>query len=269
VTADGPGPAGPGSRPGPGAEAESGARRRRRVRSPGDGLYVVGVTGGVASGKSTLVAALREEFGAAAGVAGGAGGAGAGSSGVAGAGPSVVVVDADKLGHAILARPAIARALAEAFGADVLDPASGAVRRDVLGPRAFADDASLARLDALVRPPLVEELDRILAAHAHARAPSAGGRIVVIDAALLVEWDAGDRCDEVVAVIARPGTQVERLMRVRGKSEEEARSIVDRQLPAAARAAYADHVIENDGTLEDLRDRARTWARALRARVAT
>lgn len=239
--------------PGPGAEAESGARppRPRRVRAPGDRLYVVGVTGGVASGKSTLVAELRAAAGA--------------GSGFAGAGPSVVVVDADRLGHAILARPAIARALASVFGADVLDPSTGAVRRDVLGPRAFADDASLARLDAIVRPPLVEELDRILLAHAATPAPA--GRLVVLDAALLVEWDAGDRCDEVVAVLAQPETQVERLVRTRGKTEDEARAIVARQLPRAARAAYADVVIENDGTMEEFRAKARTVAESVRSRA--
>jgi dephospho-CoA kinase len=213
---------------------------RRRVPGPDDGLYVVGVTGGVASGKSTLVALLR-------------------SAG----GPGTFVLDADKLGHAILARPAIARALAEAFGQDILDPGTGLVRRDVLGPRAFADPASLARLDAIVQPPLVSELDTILAAHA--KAP--GGRLVVLDAALLVEWDAGDRCDEIVAVIATPEAQVERLVRARGKSVEEARAIVARQLPAAARAAYADHVLENDGTIEEFLARARDTTAAIRARA--
>ena len=212
-------------------------------RPPGDGLYVVGVTGGVASGKTTLVAVLR-----------------------AAGGPGTTVIDADRLGHAILARPAVARALAAEFGADVLDPATGLVRRDVLGPRAFADDASLARLDAIVRPPLLAELGRIL--EAHAAAAPAGGRLVVLDAALLVEWDAGGRCDEVIAVIATPGTQVERLVRARGKSEEEARAIVARQLPGAARAAYADHVIENDGTMDDFLQKARGTAAAVGGRAA-
>ncbi|MEO6463073.1 MAG: dephospho-CoA kinase [Candidatus Eisenbacteria bacterium] len=204
---------------------------------------MVGVTGGVASGKSTLVALLR-----------------------AAGGPGTVVIDADTLGHAILARPAIARALAQAFGADILDPATGHVLRDVLSPRAFADDATLARLDAIVRPPLIIELDRILAAHAATEATA--GRLVVLDAALLVEWDAGDRCDEVIAVIAQPETQVERLVRTRGKSAEEAGAIVARQLPAAARAAYADHVIENDGTMEEFLERSRAEAAAVSARAA-
>jgi dephospho-CoA kinase len=214
---------------------------KKRRHPGGDGLYVVGVTGGVASGKTTLVEAIA--------AAGGA-----------------VVIDADRLGHAILARPAVTRALAEAFGADILDPASGRVRRDVLGPRAFATPEALASLNAIVHPPLLVELDRILAAHGAAAATAA--RLVVLDAALLVEWDAGERCDEVIAVIARPEAQVARLVRERGRGEDEARAIVARQLPAEARAAYADRVIENDGTREEFVHRAHGMAAEVRGRAA-
>jgi dephospho-CoA kinase len=149
----------------------------------------------------------------------------------------------------------------------VLDP-SGNVRRDVLGPRAFADDASLARLDAIVRPPLIAELDRILAAYSGRPAPSGGrARLVILDAALIVEWDAGDRCDEIVAVVAKPEMQVKRLMKARDKSEEEARAVVARQLPAETRAAYADRVIENDGELEVFLAEARKYAQDMRSRL--
>ena len=207
-------------------------------RTPGDdGAYVVGVTGGVASGKTTFVDELAR-------------------------GGAARVIDADRLGHAILRRGDVARALADAFGDDVLD-AQGAVRRDMLGPRAFATPDGLARLNAIVHPPLVAELDRILAAYA--RTPFTG--LVILDAALLVEWDSGDRCDEVVAVMAPPATQVARLVRDRGRSEDEARAIVERQLPAAVRAAYADIVIENDGTRAEFVRRATVADNAIRARA--
>ena len=210
----------------------------KRRRPPGDdGTYVVGVTGGVASGKSTFVEILA-------------------------LGGASRVIDADRLGHAILRRGEVIRALAEAFGADVLD-ATGAVRRDVLGPRAFATPEALAQLNAIVHPPLVAELDLILAAYA--RTPFTG--LVILDAALLVEWDGGDRCDEVVAVLAKPATQVERLVRDRSRSEEEAKAIVERQLPAAMRAAYADVGLENDGTREEFREKASVVAREIRERA--
>ena len=212
-----------------------------RPRRPAgdDGAYVVGVTGGVASGKTTFVEMLA-------------------------AGGGARVIDADRLGHAILRRGDVARALAAAFGADVLD-AQGAVQREVLGPRAFATPEALAQLNAIVHPPLIAELDRdSRRLRAHAR--SAG--LVILDAALLVEWDGGDRCDEVVAVIARPETQVARLVRDRGRTPEEARAIVERQLPAAVRAAYADVVIENDGTREEFVAKARAVAGEIRERAA-
>jgi dephospho-CoA kinase len=212
-------------------------KRRRRGRGD-DRAYIVGVTGGAASGKTTFVELL------------------------AAGGPSRVI-DADRLGHAILRRVEVARALAREFGDDVLD-AQGAVRRPVLGPRAFATPESLSRLNAIVHPPLLAELDLVLAAHG--RTPFAG--LVILDAALLVEWDAGDRCDEVVAVLAKPATQVARLMRDRGHSEDEANAIVQRQLPGEVRAAYADIVIENDGTLQEFIAVARAAAGAIRARAA-
>jgi len=105
----------------------------RRREHPVDGLYVVGVTGGIASGKSTLVPRI------------------------AGVLPSVVV-DADHLGHAVLERPEVKDALAAEFGADALDEA-GRVRRDVVGARAFGSPEKLAALDRITRPPLLERVE--------------------------------------------------------------------------------------------------------------
>jgi dephospho-CoA kinase len=162
----------------------------------------------------------------------------------------------------MLARPAVAQALGAEFGADVLDP-EGRVRRDVLGPRAFASDGALARLNAIVHPPLLAEIEAILAACG--RAAIRG--LVVIDAALLVEWDAGRWCDLVVAVLSSPARQVERLVRERGRTPEQARDLVARQLPNEARAAYADVVLWNDGTLEEFRAAARAVAAQVRERA--
>lgn len=196
-----------------------------------DGLFLVGVTGGAASGKSTFVERL------------------------AAGGPSFVL-SADHVGHAILERPAVARLLAEAFGGDILD-SDGKVLRDVLGPRAFATEGSLARLNAIVHPPLLEELrERIDAA---ARDGFVG--MAILDAALLVEWDLGGWCDLVVAVLAPPAQRIERLMRERGRTEDVARTIVLRQLPDEARARYADRTLSNDGSVADLAQRGGVLAR--------
>jgi len=210
----------------------------KKRRPPGDdGLYVVGVTGGVASGKSTFVAILAEDGNAR-------------------------VLDADRLGHAILRRADVVKALTTAFGDDIVD-ATGTIRRDILGPRAFESEATLQQLNTIVHPPLVDEIDRIL--EAYTRTEFKG--LVILDAALLVEWDGGDRCDEVVAVIAKPEVQVQRLVKDRGQDEDLARTVVARQLPAEVRAAYADTVLTNDGTREDFVARARELSRAIHERA--
>jgi dephospho-CoA kinase len=210
-----------------------------RRATPADGGYVVGVTGGIASGKSTFARILAQ------------------------AAPSVLV-DADRLGHDVLARPAVARALAQTFGDDILGP-DGAVRRGVLGPRAFGSPERLAELDAIVAPPLTELVGETIAEAARGEAV-----LVVLDAALLVEWDKGAWCDRVVAVVCDREVRIGRLVARTGLSRSEAARRVDAQLPDAARAAYADEVLVNEGTLAEFEREAAARARALveRARAA-
>jgi dephospho-CoA kinase len=210
-----------------------------RRDAPRDGGYVVGVTGGIASGKSTFARILAR------------------------AAPSVLV-DADRLGHEVLVRPEIAQALARAFGDDVLDPA-GRVLRPVLGPRAFASRERLAALDAIVAPPLTA-----LVAKTIDDAARDESRLVVLDAALLVEWDKGAWCDRVVAVTCDRDVRVARLVARTGLPRTEAARRVDLQLPDAARAAYADEVLVNEGTLAEFEREAEARARGVfeRARAA-
>jgi dephospho-CoA kinase len=206
----------------------------RRREHPVDGLYVVGVTGGIASGKSTLVPRIADVL------------------------PSVVV-DADRLGHAVLERPEVKDALAAEFGADALDEA-GRVRRDVVGARAFSSPEKLAALDRITRPPLLERVEEAI------RSAAAGGNacLLVLDAALLVEWDKGAWCDRVIAVVADPRSRARRLVLRTGMAEPLAEQRIATQLPDAARAAYADDTIVNDGTLAEFEVRASELA----ARIA-
>jgi len=206
---------------------------RRRER-PADGLYIVGVTGGIASGKSTLVPRLAAAL------------------------PSVVV-DADRAGHAVLERADVRSALAADFGADVLD-AAGSVRRDVVGARAFATPEALAALDRITRPPLLALVEQAIAD----AAAGSDTRLLVLDAALLVEWDKGGWCDRVLAVVADPQLRAARLVQRTGMAEALAKQRIAAQLPDAVRAAYADETIVNDGTLADFEARAD----ALAARTA-
>ena len=211
----------------------------RRRAAPSDGLYVVGVTGGIASGKSTFVRILAETM------------------------PSVVI-DADRLGHDVLDRPEIVPLLTRAFGDDVVGD-DGRVQRAVLGPRAFATPERLETLNRIVQGPLTAEVERTIA-----RTSQDFHGLAILDAALLVEWDKGSWCDRVVAVVADPRVRIDRLVARTGLARAEAERRVLAQLPDGARAAYADETIENAGTLEAFEAASRACAAALaeRARAA-
>jgi dephospho-CoA kinase len=182
----------------------------------------VGLTGGVASGKSTVSAMLRE-LGA-------------------------VVVDAD-----LLAREAVAPGtdgLAEivaAFGEGVLTP-HGELDRPAMGAVVFADEQARRRLEAIVHP-------RVRARAAELETAAGPDAVVVHDIPLLVETGQASSFDAVVVVDVPPETQLERMLGSRGMTREEAEARVAAQASRQARLAVATHVIENTGTFEDLRDR--------------
>ena len=182
----------------------------------------VGLTGGVASGKST-VSRMLAELGA-------------------------VVIDAD-----VLAREAVDRdtdGLAEvvaAFGPEVLTPA-GDLDRPALGALVFADEAKRRTLEAIIHP-------RVRARAAELEASAPAGAVVVHDIPLLAETGQGAAFDAVVVVDVPTGLQVERMVRDRGWSPEEAESRIAAQATREERRAIATYVVENTGTIEDLRRR--------------
>jgi len=182
----------------------------------------VGLTGGVASGKSTVAALLRE-LGA-------------------------VVVDSDVLAREVVepGTPGLA-AVVEAFGPAVLT-ADGTLDRPALGAVVFGDDAARRRLEAILHP-----LIRARAGELEAAAPE--GTVVVHDIPLLVETGQADRFDAVLVVDVPVETQVERMVRDRGMSGEDALARVAAQADREQRLAAATHVVDNTGTREDLRDR--------------
>jgi len=182
----------------------------------------VGLTGGVASGKSTVSALLRD-LGA-------------------------VVVDADALAREVVApgTPGLASVLA-AFGPEV-QAADGSLDRARLGAMVFADPARRADLEAIVHP-----LVRTRAAEIEAAAQP--GAVVVHDIPLLVETGQAESFDAVIVVDAPEEVQVDRAVRDRGWSPEEARSRIAAQASREERRAAATYVVENSGTTEDLRQR--------------
>lgn len=186
-------------------------------------MRVIGLTGGIASGKS-LVSQRLAELGA-------------------------VVVDADKLGHESY-RPGTDtyRAVIDAFGADIAG-SGGEIDRKVLGSKVFADPEARRRLEQIVWPAI-----RRLAAERIEELRQQGASVVVLEAAVLIEADWFDLADEVWIVEASPDAARARLMQRNGLTPEQVQARLQAQLTNEKRRPYAALIIENNGSLDDLRN---------------
>ena len=182
----------------------------------------VGLTGGVASGKSTVSALL--------------------------AGHGAVVVDADLLAREVVAPGTDGLAeVVEAFGPQVLT-AAGELDRAAVGALVFADERARRRLEAVIHPRVRERGARL-------EAGAGPDALVVHDIPLLVETGQASSFAAVLVVDVPVETQVRRMVELRGLSEADARARVAAQATREERLAAATHVIDNTGTLDDLRER--------------
>lgn len=196
-------------------------------------MMTVGLTGNVASGKSTVADRWRES--------------------------GVTVIDADRLGHAVLEEDAEAReALVREFGGGILGT-DGRIDRAALGEAAFAGPGRIASLNAIVHPPLLERLDRELQ-----RAREAGAELAVVDAALVFEFGLGEVLDAIVLVTAPARIREERLRAARGMDAERFARIMETQMPDEDKVEACDYVIVNDGSIERLRAEADAVLAAIR-----
>jgi len=208
------------------------ARRDRAWQT--SAMKVIGVTGGIGSGKSAASQILAE-LGA-------------------------VVIDADRVGHEVYrpGSPGWDRVV-ERFGRDVVAP-DGSIDRKRLGAIVFADPKQLARLNAIVHPLIRAAIGARIAAERAAGHASA----VVVEAALLVEANWDQLVDEVWVVTASRAAVEARLAAQRGLDPSAIAARIRAQIGDAERAARADVIIDNSGSLEALR----TYLTALwRARV--
>ena len=164
------------------------------------------------------------------------------------AGLGATIVDADALAREVVepGSPGLAAVVAE-FGPEILDP-DGALDRPRLGALVFAEPGRRSALEAIVHP-----LVRRRAAELEAAAPP--GALVVHDIPLLVETGQAGSFDAVLVVDVPPEVQTERLVGERGWSADEVAARITAQATRADRLAAATHVIDNTGTLEDLRQR--------------
>jgi dephospho-CoA kinase len=184
-----------------------------------------GLTGGLASGKSSVAARWRSR--------------------------GLGIIDADEMAREIVApgTPGLTEVVA-AFGEEVLLP-DGSLDRKKLGALVFNDAAKRNKLEQITHPRIAAEMAR-RAAELEARSEPLG----CYEAALLVERGFGEMCRPLVVVAADETTQIERAMRRDHLGEDEVRARLKAQLPLAAKIAAADYVIDNSGDLEMLARRA-------------
>ena len=184
--------------------------------------FVVGLTGGIGSGKS----AVADRF----------------------AGFGAALVDTDAIAHELTGPGGAAMpAIAAAFG-DCVVQADGALNRTAMRALAFSDGSARARLEAILHPMIRAESD--------ARVRRAEAPYVILAVPLLVESGSfRERCDRVLVVDCPEAMQVERVRARNGLSEQQVRAIMAAQASRAERLAVADDVVDNSGSLDTLDDR--------------
>ena len=188
---------------------------------------IVGITGGIACGKTTVSELLAEK--------------------------GAIPINADEIGHQLLkADSPVIDDLVNVFGREILEK-SGDVSRKKLGAIVFEDKSAREQLNAILHP-LIIQRSRSRARQLAVEDPSC---VVLLDAPLLIEAGAYDSVDLIVVVTASPETQLQRILE-RGHAQNrpltvsEAQARIDSQMPISEKVKYADVVIENDETPEEL-----------------
>ena len=194
-------------------------------------MVVIGLTGGILAGKSTISGMLAEK--------------------------GAVIIDADKIGHAAY-KPHTEtwQELLDAFGDGILKK-NGEIDRKRLGEIVFADPDALSRLNRIVHPRMREMMREEIE-----QLRGEGVAVVVLEAAVLIEADWIDLADEVWVAVAPEDVVIKRLRDRGGLSEEQARARIRSQLPAEERAKHADVIIDTDCDLSEVRARVdELWSR--------
>lgn len=201
-------------------------------------MHVIGLTGGIASGKSTVTRFFKDR--------------------------DVPVIDADILGHRTYDPGTDTfAAVVATFGQDLV-AADGSIDRRVLGGKVFGKPDELKRLTDIVWPGI-----RKLASEALSEFEAAGNSIVVLEAAVLFEAGWEDLVDEVWVVVVEPDLAVQRLASRNGLDEAAARARIDSQLSNDERISRSNVVIKNNGTLEELESGIQHAWDALQGRLQT
>jgi dephospho-CoA kinase len=201
-------------------------------------MLLVGLTGGIASGKSLVARIFRDE--------------------------GAYVIDADRIVHDLLTPGRdVSREVQVHFGPSIVLP-DGTIDRRKLGDIVFNNPIERAWLNQCIHPRVFEAYHAEIA-HLRERRPDA---IVVLDAALLIETGYHRRMDKVVVVVCAPGEQIRRMMERDRFTREQALTRIASQMPLEEKRASSDYIIENNGTREDAERRAREIFEKLRQDAA-
>ena len=201
-------------------------------------MLKVGLTGGIACGKSFVGEALAEL--------------------------GCLLIQADELGHQVLAPGGEAYdEVVHEFGREILAE-SGEIDRRALAAQVFGTPDRLARLNAIVHPPVVRREDELIAKF---RSVAPNG-IAVVEAAILIETGSYKRFDRMILVTCREEQQIERAMRRPGASHDDVLARIGRQMPLDEKRKYADFVIDTSGEKESTLRQTRAVFDALRQQTA-
>lgn len=194
-------------------------------RTDTGGRLLIGLTGNIATGKST-VAEMLARLGA-------------------------LTIDADKVAHRVM-QPGtrVHSEILDVFGSQILTD-GGHIDRRRLGELVFTDEEALKQLEAIVHPATLEAIEDLIS--------SASEDVVVIEAIKLVESGLAERCDNVWVTTCRPEQQIERIMDARGLTRAQARQRVEAQVSQDTHVARADVVVDNSGSISE------TWEQVLEA----
>jgi dephospho-CoA kinase len=182
---------------------------------------VIGLTGGIGTGKST-VARMLAQLGAA-------------------------ILDADAIGKSVVEEdPEVLHELQQEFGQDIVDD-DGRLKRQELGHRIFGDLQKVERLNRIVHPHLIARLKQ-----EEEKALRSGAPLVVVDAALIFEADLEDHFNHIVVVTAALPQRLERVRKRDEFTDEQIMQRIQSQIPIEEKEKHADTVLRNDGSVEEL-----------------
>ncbi len=196
-------------------------------------MILIGVTGGIACGKTEVCKVFQKK--------------------------GATILSGDKIGKEVVEKnKKVIKQLVRSFGRNILD-GRGRLNRRKLGKVAFASKEAKDKLNRIVHPFLLEELGKRIK-----NLKKKDTKVVVIDAALIVEWGLQHQLDYLILVESKREDRIKRLQKQKGYSRKEAQDRIKAQLPEVAKRRLADYTIKNDKGLAELREKAtKVWGKII------